>query len=96
MTDPLLRALERAWRETGSVEAEAAYLRECVRAGALTGDRLALAALCGHPAAVIVEGRLARTISSMRSTPQVETNDQRTRPRGYVEADRGRPLGGVS
>ena len=51
MSDQKLRDLERRWRETGSVEDEAAYLRERVRVGDLTQERLELAAYCGHEGA---------------------------------------------
>ena len=40
MSDGKLRELERRWRETGSVDDEAAYMRERVRAGELTQERL--------------------------------------------------------
>ncbi|MCO5169279.1 MAG: hypothetical protein M9894_23290 [Planctomycetes bacterium] len=45
-----LRHLERRWRQTGSAEDEAAFLLRRVRAGALSPERLALAAYCGHDA----------------------------------------------
>lgn len=51
MSDQRLRELERKWRESGSVEDEAAYLRERVRVGDLTQERLELAAYCGHEGA---------------------------------------------
>lgn len=51
MTDSKLRELERRWQETGSIEDEAAYLRERMRVGDLTRDQIALAAHCGHEAA---------------------------------------------
>ena len=51
MSDSKLRELERRWRETGSVDDEAAYLRERVRVGDLTQERLELAAYCGHEGA---------------------------------------------
>lgn len=51
MSDERLRELERRWRECGSVEDEAAYLRERVRVGELTKERLELAAYCGEPGA---------------------------------------------
>jgi len=47
MSDSKLRELERRWRETKSVEDEAAYLRERVRVGDLTQERLELAAVAG-------------------------------------------------
>lgn len=51
MSDQKLRELERRWGETGSVEDEATYLRELVRAGHLAQGRLQLAANCGCVAA---------------------------------------------
>lgn len=51
MSDAKLRELERRWKETGSVEDEAAYLLERVRVGDLTRERLELAAYCGHEGA---------------------------------------------
>jgi hypothetical protein len=52
MSDADLRELERRWRRTGSVEDEAAYLRDLARTGGLAIERLELASLCGHPAAM--------------------------------------------
>ena len=53
MSDEKLRELERRWKETESVEDEAAWLKERVRVGDLTQERLELAAYCGHEAAAI-------------------------------------------
>ncbi|MCA9642758.1 MAG: hypothetical protein KC492_18805 [Myxococcales bacterium] len=53
MTDSRLQELKRAWEASGSVEDEAAYLRERVRVGDLTQERLELAAYCGHEGAQI-------------------------------------------
>lgn len=50
MSDTVLRDLERRWRQTRSVDDEAAYLLGRVRAGAVSQQRLDLAAYCGHPA----------------------------------------------
>ncbi len=50
MSDAVLRDLERRWRQTRSVDDEAAYLLRRVRAGALSQARLDLAAYCGHAA----------------------------------------------
>ncbi len=50
MSDAVLRDLERRWRQTRSVDDEAAYLLRRVRAGDLSQPRLDLAAYCGHPA----------------------------------------------
>jgi hypothetical protein len=56
MSDAKLRDLERRWKETGSVEDEAAYLLERVRVGDLTRERLELAAYCGHEGAMSAIG----------------------------------------
>lgn len=53
MTDAHLRALERAFRLTGTGEDEAAWLRARVQAGELAHDRLRLAAYVGHEAATL-------------------------------------------
>ncbi|MBL4846153.1 MAG: hypothetical protein JKY65_11550 [Planctomycetes bacterium] len=55
MSDQHLRELEATWRASGSVEDEAAYLLERVRAGELTQERLELAAYCGHKGARVEE-----------------------------------------
>ncbi len=59
MSDERLRELERRWRESGSVEDEAAWLLERVRVGELDQDRLELAAYCGHGAARVALGDAA-------------------------------------
>lgn len=51
MTDSKLRELERRWKETGSIEDEAAYLLERVRVGDVGEEKLELAAYCGHEGA---------------------------------------------
>lgn len=56
MSDTKLREAERQWRETGSAEDEAVYLRERMRAGGLAKQRVELAAWAGDPAARIVVG----------------------------------------
>jgi len=48
MSDANLRELERRWRETGSVEDEAAWLLQRLRVGELDEERLRLAAYCSH------------------------------------------------
>ncbi|MBX3470000.1 MAG: hypothetical protein KF878_24245 [Planctomycetes bacterium] len=48
MSDATLRHLERRWLQTGSADDEAAFLLRRVRSGALSPERLALAAYCGH------------------------------------------------
>jgi hypothetical protein len=57
MSDERLRALERRWRETGTVQDEAAYLLERVRVGDLRESRLELAAHVGHQAAGMAIGK---------------------------------------
>lgn len=52
VSDAKLRELERRWKETGSVEDEAAYLLQRVRVGDLSRERLELAAYCGHLGAI--------------------------------------------
>lgn len=56
MTDSRLQELKRAWEASGSVDDEAAYLRERVRVGDLTQERLELAAYWGQVAARMVTG----------------------------------------
>jgi hypothetical protein len=51
MSDQKLRDLERRWRETGTVEDEAAYLLERMRVGELSSEKLELAAFCAHEGA---------------------------------------------
>ena len=53
MSDQRARDLEREWKQTGTVEAEAGYLLERVRAGELPRERLELAAYCGNEAACV-------------------------------------------
>lgn len=56
MTDSRLRELERRSQETGDVYDVAAYLRERLRIGAISPDRLMLAAQLGHrPARLVVD-----------------------------------------
>src|SRR5581483_6659231 len=54
--DETLRALERRFRETGSLADELAWLRERQRAGLVTEDKLQLAAFCGHRASARLLG----------------------------------------
>lgn len=56
MSDERLRELERRFKETGSVEDEAAWLGERVRIGDLDEKRLRLAGYLGHPAALACLG----------------------------------------
>lgn len=64
MSDAKLRELERLWRGTGAVDAEAAYLLERVRIGDLKRERLVLAAYCGHLAARLAVGDAAPAVPS--------------------------------
>ncbi|MCO5167605.1 MAG: hypothetical protein M9894_14755 [Planctomycetes bacterium] len=71
MSDGRLREAERRWRQSGSVDDEAAFLRERVRAGALPPTRLEVAAACGHPAAARAlpaptRGLLGRALDRVR------------------------------
>lgn len=59
VTDSKLRELERRWKESGSVEDEAAYLLERVRVGDLATEKLELAAYCGHEGARLALGEQA-------------------------------------
>jgi hypothetical protein len=51
MSDTKLRDLERRWKETGTVEDEAAYLRECVRTAQVSVKEVWSCALEGDAAA---------------------------------------------
>lgn len=62
MADSHHRELERRWRETGAVADGAAFLRQQVRTGALSEERLRLAAYADHPAARAVLGPAAPEI----------------------------------
>jgi hypothetical protein len=52
VSDTTLRELERQFRSSGSVEDETAWLRERVRVGEVSQQKLELAAYFGHPAAL--------------------------------------------
>jgi hypothetical protein len=52
MSDKKLRDLEYRWRKTGDNKDEFAYLRERLRCGYLSEDRLKIAALCDHQPAI--------------------------------------------
>lgn len=57
MGDEQVRAAERRWRESGTLEDEAAFLHARVRAGELPEARVRWAAACGHEAAArAIEG----------------------------------------
>ena len=60
--DDQLRQLARRYQETGDLDDEVRWLRERVRAGALSDARVRLAAHLGHPAAVRVLGEQPRTL----------------------------------
>jgi len=53
-----LGELERAFKDTGSVEDEAAWLRERVRRGELDEHQISIAAYFGYPAAELVAARI--------------------------------------
>ena len=55
MRDERLRMLERLWRETGSVEDEANYLRARIRLGHLLVRDVQVAAHCGVPSARLLD-----------------------------------------
>ncbi|MBL4847414.1 MAG: hypothetical protein JKY65_17995 [Planctomycetes bacterium] len=56
MRDPRLRDLERRFRETGSLEAEVAWLTERLRVGELERDLLLTASAVGHAASEALVG----------------------------------------
>jgi len=58
--DKRLRDLQRRFAESGTVEDEAAMLREAVRAGILTSMQLELAAKMEHPASLLIEPTIFR------------------------------------
>jgi hypothetical protein len=63
VSDEDVRALERRFRETGTVADEAAWIVARVRSGELLLGRVAVAGLCGHEAARIAAGdALSRTV----------------------------------
>jgi hypothetical protein len=68
MSDAKLRELERRWKETGTVEDEAAYLLERVRVGDLSRERLELAAYCGHEGARRATGPVAHASGDLETT----------------------------
>lgn len=65
MTDSRLQELERAWKASGSVDDEAAYLRERVRVGDLTQERLELVAGVGYRGAVAATGSPEWTLNTI-------------------------------
>src|SRR5687768_4148255 len=84
MTDSRLRELECRWRSSGSVEDEATFLRERVRVGDLTRERLELAAYCDHG------GAIASIDSPLRSPAVLTVDDFKDRVRALSRW--GRPI----
>ncbi len=66
MSDVRLRELERRFKESGSLEDEAAWLLERVRVGRLDPTKLELAAHVGHPAAARACERELEVLDSSR------------------------------
>ncbi|MBL4849124.1 MAG: hypothetical protein JKY65_26665 [Planctomycetes bacterium] len=54
MSESGLRQLERRWKETGSVDDGAAWLKEGMRLQVVSRDRVGLAAHCGYEVALLV------------------------------------------
>lgn len=80
MTDTRLQQLKRAWEASGSVDDEAAYLRERVRVGDLSIERAELTAYCGSTAA-------ERALGGPRPTdPDLRRILDREGPRVVLEA----------
>lgn len=67
MSDERLRELERKWKESGSVEDEAAYLVERLRVGGLSQEALDLTVFMNHPASRIAVGNPILTAPRGRS-----------------------------
>ena len=78
-----LRELERAWRESGSLEDHAALLRERWRAGVVEGGVLGLAAHLGHAAARLALGELAPEEADRTHWPE-GWSDARSCPFGWL------------
>jgi hypothetical protein len=74
--DEKLRELERRWKETGTVEDEAAHLLERVRLGLLAERRLVAAAALGHPGAQAAVGPQP-DVSPRDAVLQLEGDDAR-------------------
>jgi hypothetical protein len=68
VSDTRLRDLERAWRESGALEDELAWLGERVRTGDLSEESLALASSFGHAAAAALIGERARPLQELPFT----------------------------
>jgi hypothetical protein len=80
VTDARLRELERRWRETGTVEDEAAWLRARVQAGELEQSKLELAGLCGCKAACLAIGVQVRPIPDIRAALDGYGSEQSDEP----------------
>ncbi|MEZ6185039.1 MAG: hypothetical protein R3F62_08535 [Planctomycetota bacterium] len=62
MSDEALRHLERRWSESGALEDEVALIRQRLRAGATTQQRVDLAAFLGSPAAAALSACAAQEL----------------------------------
>lgn len=87
MSDDRLRELERAWREAGTVESEAALLWERRRTGGLATVSLELAALLGHTAAAMAMGMpvaMPPTESELNAFTLGHANNQTVEPPAWI------------
>ena len=66
MSDEDLRELERRWRASGTVDDEAAYLAERLRAGELSAEQVETLAELGYPAGMIVLGKDQEWLAQQR------------------------------
>lgn len=73
MSDSNLRKLERRFRSSGSVVDEVEYLRERIRVGAITPERVEIAAYLGHEAAVAALGEEAPDVLAADDMPGYRT-----------------------
>lgn len=69
MSDARLRALERRFRSTGSVEDETEYLGERIRVGAIAPERVEIAAYLGHAASLACLGSEAPDVLTADDLP---------------------------
>jgi hypothetical protein len=76
VSDERLREAERRWRETGAVEDEARWLKECVRAGDLDPEHFELVGALGHPAACLA-------LDLPRATPDAASIVELVRDRSW-------------
>ena len=70
MTDALLRALERRWRETRTIDDEVRYLLERVRVGQLHERGLIIAAGLGHEASARIAPAIGLDALELVQTPE--------------------------